>query len=128
VGPAESDTFKDSPRHASILLAAEGDRLKALNVQLQPGRLPGLDVEAAVAQLQGLAPASVSRGEEDGSYVNIGFEAADVLALWSAVRERLLAEASLAQCVIVCCEGQRGWDDYRLLHHYDPSQPTDEAS
>jgi hypothetical protein len=31
-----------------------------------------------------------------------------------------LAESSMAMC-----EGQRGWEDYLLLHHYDPAVQLD---
>jgi hypothetical protein len=99
--------------------------VRSLNVQLQPARSPGLDVEAAVARLQAVAPATVGRGEDVGPYINIGFRAADLPALWAAVQEVVRADVGLSRCVIACCEGERGWDDYRLLHHFDPSQPLD---
>jgi hypothetical protein len=68
---------------------------------------------------------SVSRGEEGGGYVNVGLKAADSVALWAAVRKQLQAEAGLARAAIVVCQGERGWDDYLLLHHFDPSQVLD---
>jgi hypothetical protein len=101
--------------------------VKSLNVQLQPARSPGLNVATAVARLQAVAPATVSRGADAGLYINVGYRAADIPALWAAVREVVRADADLSQCVIACCEGEHGWDDYRLLHHFDPSQPLDEA-
>jgi hypothetical protein len=33
--------------------------------------------------------------------------------------------SALRNAAIIMCEGTRGWDDYRLLHHYDPAQPLD---
>jgi hypothetical protein len=59
--------------------------------------------------------------------VNVDFRPADLRVLWPAVREELRADPRLAACSIVCCEGERGWDDYRLLHHSDPSEPQDEV-
>lgn len=103
-------------------------RAKSLVVQIQPGRSPGLDAEAAVARLQAVASASVSRGEDAGPYINVGFQAADLSALWAAVREVVRDDAALAKCVIACCEGDRGWDDYLLLHHFDPLQSLQEPS
>ncbi len=29
---------------------------------------------------------------------------------------------------IVTCEGENGWEDYRLLYHYDPAQQLDEMT
>jgi hypothetical protein len=101
--------------------------MKGMHIQIQTARSPRLDAGTAVARLQTLAPAMVSYGEREGPYINIDFRAADVRVLWSAVKEQVRANAELAACSIVCCEGERGWDDYRLLHHFDPSQPVDPA-
>jgi hypothetical protein len=103
------------------------ERIRSLNVQIQPARSPDLDVEATVARLQTVAPATVTRGADVGPYINIGFRATDIGLVWATVREQLRADEALARCVIACCEGERGWDDYRLLHHFDPSQPLDDV-
>jgi hypothetical protein len=101
--------------------------MTVLSVQLQPARSPALNVATTVARLRGLAEAvSVSEGEEGGGYVNVSLRAADVVGLWGSVRELLQADAALARAAIVVCQGERGWDDYLLLHHFDPSQVLDE--
>lgn len=28
--------------------------------------------------------------------------------------------ALLLHCCLAMCTGEQGWDDYRLLHHFDP--------
>jgi hypothetical protein len=101
--------------------------MKRLHIQIQPARTPGLDADAAVARLTTLAEAVVTRGEEAGPYINVSFRPADVGALWSAVQDQVRADPALAASSIVCCEGEHGWDDYRLLHHFDPSEPLDEV-
>jgi hypothetical protein len=109
--------------------AAAESRMKVLNVQLQPDRSPTLDVSATVARLRALASDSwVSQGEDDGRHVNIGFGAADPAELWAAVQEHLRADAGLAGAAIVVCQGECGWDDYLLLHHFDPTEPLDQLS
>jgi hypothetical protein len=100
--------------------------MKQLTIQIQPVRSTGLDAEPAVRQSQGLAAATVIRGNDPDPYINVDFRPADLRALWPAVRERLRSDPALAACSIVCCEGERGWDDYRLLHHFDPGQLLDE--
>lgn len=103
--------------------------MRRLNIQLQHTRSPGLDASAVVGQLRSLvAGASVRRGEDDGSYIDIGFEAADPIELWAAIREQLRTSPALAAAAIVVCQGERGWDDYLLLHHFDPSEPLDELA
>lgn len=101
--------------------------MKRLHVQIQPARSPRLDAEAVVARLQALAAAVVSRGEDGSPYTNVDFRTADVRVLWAAVQDQLRADPALAASAIVCCEGERGWDDYRLLHHFDPAVPLDEV-
>jgi hypothetical protein len=66
----------------------------------------------------------------DGTWVNFFFRGRSVSAVWRALHSRGLRHrrwgASLRRASIVTCEGQRGWDDYRLLHHFDPAIPLDD--
>lgn len=107
--------------------AAEmGSRMKALNIQLQTDRLSVIDAAPAVARLRALADGShVSEGEDDGRYINVSFEVDDIAVLWAAVQKQLQADTALAAATIVVCQGQHGWDDYLLLHHFDPSEPLE---
>jgi hypothetical protein len=53
-------------------------------------------------------------------------EASDAAAFWASI-QALMAEAPfdvLRRRMIVVCEGEQGWQDYRLLQHYDASQKT----
>ena len=109
--------------------------MKALHIQLQPGLAPGFDAVAEVERLRGVIAASglagpirVTEGDDDGPYINLDFDTADVSAMWSRLRHEWQPGGSLAGGSIVCCEGNLGWDDYRLLHHFDPSEPLDEAA
>lgn len=101
--------------------------MKRLHVQLQPARSPELDVNRVVAQLQTVAPAGVTTGQDSVPYINVDFVTANVGALWSALRGVIRADTATARCVIACCEGEHGWDDYLLLHHFDPTQPLDDV-
>lgn len=37
----------------------------------------------------------------------------------------VVGRLDLRRSSIVTCQGSRGWDDYRLLHHFDSRQPLD---
>jgi hypothetical protein len=100
--------------------------MKSLHVQIQPARSPGWDAEPAVSRLQALGESRVRRGDEGGPYINVDLRSADVRGLWSAVRAVIRADSALAACSMVCCEGEYGWDDYLLLHHFDATEPLDE--
>lgn len=102
--------------------------MKVLHCQLQPARSPGMDVAAAVARLRSLVTITwVSEGEDSGRYVNIGFEAADPAGLWAVIRSQLQADPELAGAAIVVCQGDHGWDDYLVLHHFNPTVSRDAA-
>lgn len=99
-----------------------------LAIQLQPARSPGYDIRNCVVRLSGLAHgATITEGFDVGPYVNIYFDTSDVTELWSRLRHELEQDTSLANCSIICCQGDAGWDDYRLLHHYDPAEAVDES-
>ena len=102
--------------------------MKRFQIQIQPALAPELDVEAAVARLQALAEATVTHGEDAGSFINIDFLPAEASPLWAAVRNEVKTDSALAACSIICCEGDRSWDDYRLLHHYDPALELDDVN
>jgi hypothetical protein len=110
------------------LAAESAGPLKQLCIQIQTAHSPGLDADVVIARLQALATAVVTRGEDAGPCINIDFQPADVRSLWAAVREQVHADPALAACAIICCEGAKGWDDYRLLHHFDSAEPLDEVA
>ncbi len=72
---------------------------------------------------------SVQKGQSRGPYVNLLFLSKNLKKLWKLLREKLYKHdkhgAFLAKATIVCCEGNRGWDDYALLYHYNPKQNLD---
>lgn len=105
--------------------------MTALTVQVQPALSPGLDMAEAVARLTRAgehtgARVRVEEGFDRVAYVNLDFVAGAVAALWAAVQAELRAVPGLAEAAIACCQGEYGWDDYLLLHHYDPSEPLDQ--
>jgi hypothetical protein len=104
--------------------------MKRLHIQVQPVRSPALDVTEVVARLKVLASdVCVTRSEEDHEpCINIAFTSAVLSALWPSVRQELQSMAGLAAAAIVVCEGEHGWDDYLLLHHFDASEPLDELA
>lgn len=99
--------------------------MKRLCLQIQPDLAPALDLEAALARLQSLVAGQVTRGDDDGSYVNIVFADVDLPPLWEHIRATIDADPDLAACMIATCEGDWAWSDFRILHHFDPEVPLD---
>jgi hypothetical protein len=69
-----------------------------------------------------------SISEEGGEVVaTINAEVADADLFWRSTKSKLLAASRGAHLkgMIVVCEGERGWDDYLLLRHFDKSQKID---
>ena len=100
--------------------------MKRLHLQLQPARSPQLDLVGAITILTSLVPdVRVTDGEDDGRYINVDFKTADLCGLWHSIRKTMQAVPGLASATIIACEGEHGWADYLLLHHYDPQEIVD---
>ena len=104
-----------------------------LSVQLQLDLLTSFS-ESKVEQLcssptlAGLAQGHrVAKGNDKGPYINVSFAASDLKALWRAVRKELV-RLGLQGGSIVTCTGKDGWNDYLLLHHFDPQHRTNEGN
>lgn len=110
--------------------------MKILSVQIQPDLQPNVDFDAKVLELQGLAQGasfvekvSVESGLKGGRFVNVNFHTSDVTRLWTLIRSSLGLRsrnaAPLSRAIIVVSEGEDGWNDYRLLHHFDDGARID---
>jgi hypothetical protein len=77
---------------------------------------------------EALPGAEVVVGEDDGRYENFVFNAASPENAMTKVRVVLdspeVGRAARSSC-IVTCEGEQGWDDYLLLHHFDRTLISD---
>ena len=107
-----------------------------LHVQVQPGLAPTLDLALLRARFEALAQteASVLRskieeGDDDGPYLNLMFKTADLARLWQVVQAELYGHPTLGtllrQASMTLCTGETGWDDYLLLHHFNPAFELD---
>ena len=109
--------------------------MPALLVQVQPIRSPGLDLDdvlALFASAAELADAEleISASEDDDPCVHFAFRTRDLPRLWSVLQGQVFWDRAigppLARSAIATCEGNHGWDDYLMLHHYDRSVELDE--
>ena len=69
----------------------------------------------------------IDRGRAD-SWINFVFPASSIDRAWTVVQVVFGNRrwgAALRRSTIVTCQGSRGWDDYKLLHHFDPAQTLD---
>ena len=107
--------------------------MKTLTVQIQEGLASAAEAEHAVSRLLALAreklPAPATETVSGEGCVNLNFRTPDITGLWHAIQETLGLGASepppIAGALIVVCEGDYGWDDYRLLHHFDDYETPD---
>jgi hypothetical protein len=113
-----------------------GLTMKLLNVQIQPERVPELDEAEVVSRLTSTGSGTglvqhveVTKGNDDGHYTNVSYATHDLPRLWTLLRREVLEDARigpiLQKAAIVVCQGDNGWDDYLLLHHFDDNEPFD---
>jgi hypothetical protein len=113
--------------------------MKALSIQIQPERVPGLkmkEVQVAFEAIAGMSPLVEHHQFDDGfdktRYFNFTFGTEDLERLWAVIRSTIYRNPALAEPIakssIVVCTGENGWDDYLLLFHFDPSVPCAEIN
>jgi hypothetical protein len=109
--------------------------MKILCFQVQLKRSHGIDLGAVAALMARIAMSSdvreftIRRGRGKYPWVNFLFTSASV----ARTLDRLEAGAfmhrqlgpQLLRSSIITCQGSRGWDNYRLLHHFDSRQRLD---
>ncbi len=104
-------------------------------IHIHPNRARDLDLAqvralcAALARERDLVRRhAVLEGLDHVPYVNLMFETERPDLLWSLIEQRLYRDGAVGGALrassMAMCQGTRGWDDYRLLHHYDPAVPA----
>ena len=107
-----------------------------LHVQVQPGLAPALDLALLRATFDAISQtetsvlrAKIEEGDDDGPYINLMFKTADPNRVWQVVQDQLYAQPVLGELLrqssMTLCTGATGWDDYLLLHHFNPAFELD---
>jgi len=102
--------------------------VRTVCVQFQPDRATADESRVRQAFRTALPDAEIVVGEDDGRYENIMFDVPSPEVAFSRIKtvfdSPTVGRAARASC-IVTCQGERGWDDYLLLHHFDPAEKVD---
>lgn len=112
--------------------------MRALSIQVQPARSPGIDMAGVLAEFEAIASAtelvkhhSFNSGDEQGGYFNFTFGTTDARNLWQLIQSRLYNSAYLSthmrQASMAMCSSEEGWDDYLMLYHFDSTVGLDDA-
>src|SRR5829696_406131 len=109
--------------------------MRTVCVQFQPPGSRGLSPEKVCELMLRIAldadvtTFSVERSRARNGYLNFLFSSPTASPTWRAIQRLALQHrvlgARLRGSTIVTCQGTRGWDNYRLLHHFDPGQKLD---
>ena len=120
---------------STSILVRHTDDMRTLSVQFQPSRAVKLrrntisDLMLRIALDTNVRSFSMKRSRARDAYFNFLFESPTVARTWRAVHLRALGHRTygraLRRSTIVVCQGSRGWDNYRLLHHFDPKKALD---
>jgi len=107
------------------------------SIQIHPHRSPQLDLSSLRSECERLAADTAlvrefswAEGFDEHTYVNLTFETDRPKQLWALLHEQLYQASTFGSFMRVSsmamCEGQHGWDDYLLLHHYDAGLKYDQ--
>ena len=103
-------------------------------IQVQPDRLVALDAPdilnmAKRLELDWPEDCSITTGDDAGPYINIQVHSNSPAETWLRIAELFLGTDVLCTEVrtssIITMTGDTGWDDYLLLHHFDPNVELD---
>ena len=119
-------------------MSAQEQCIGQVCIQVHPSRAPTLNVtclsevcEVIAKQIKSIRGIGITKGEDDGKYLNIVFATENPIESWRKLKEALLDSAefgsSLKASCMCMCTGKTGWDDYLLLYHFDPEVPLDET-
>lgn len=100
--------------------------MRMIHVQVQPERARRLDVVGVDESLRRIAKKralvrrfQVEQGNDNGTYMNFNYVTSKPEELWRALRSGPFRSPLLRSASMVVCEGENGWHDYLLLHHWD---------
>lgn len=100
---------------------------KKICIQIRPDREVSLDVKIIESSLLEIdIQSKVSEGNDNGRYINYIIETNNLVLAWTSIKFKLIGNSLIANTAIITCEGNYGWDDYLLLHHYDKKEIIDD--
>lgn len=103
--------------------------MKWISIQIQPENSPEIDKGEVIDALTGTELLlEIFEGDDDGPYINLNLKVKHPMTFWLEQKSRLMGCAGFNMSSIVTCEGENGWVDYLLLHHFDPGVKCDEIS
>ena len=111
---------------------------RTLHIQVQPEIVESLDVVRLRKEFLDLAnnnPLVIGHrfrnGNDNGDYYNFDFDTDQPAAFWNQVLTQVFASSDFGGEVrkssMAICTGRNGWDDYLLIHHWDPAEELDEV-
>jgi hypothetical protein len=110
--------------------------MKTVCVQFQPDRAPKASIQSISAIMLRIALAhkavrefTIRRSRGRIRYVNFLFVGSDMGSVWGSIHALAFRHsrfgAVLRRACIATAEGSKGWSNYLLLHHFDPTQTLD---
>lgn len=99
--------------------------MKQLIIQLQRSPCSDQSINDALDILakEGFS-VEIDRNESD-IFINLKIKSKNLSKDWGKIKSSFIENSSYSEFSIVVCEGEDGWNDYLLLHHFDPSQKID---
>ena len=102
------------------------NKMKYLSLQLQPELNPTVNKEELIDFFKRIGyETEIAEDNESGQYINILIKTNDLKGLWLSLKPFFIVNKNYSDSVIVTCEGDQGWENYLLLHHFDSREKLD---
>jgi hypothetical protein len=103
--------------------------MRLVAVQFQPTRAGRMESAVRQALRDAMPDAEVTAGDEEGErYETFVFRAespAEAVSRLSPVLDTPALGVFARRSCIATCQCEHGWEDYLLLHHFDPTMVLD---
>lgn len=101
--------------------------MKCLSIQLQPKIDTSFNEKDLIELVRSIGRSpEIDTSDDKGKYISLHFFTEDLIVLWGELQQEFRKNNALNEWInkvaIIACEGDRGWDDYLLLSHYDESE------
>ena len=104
--------------------------MKCIAIQINMSRDTAFDEDDFLRLVKSIGRfPEIDRDEQDNALVQFNFFTEDPPLLWQALQTQVLEDADMGAWVraqaVIACEGDQGWDDMKLLFHYDANEKCD---
>ncbi|NTV30027.1 MAG: hypothetical protein HGA80_08120 [Candidatus Omnitrophica bacterium] len=112
---------------------------RILNIEIHPEKMNNFDKKMLIGAFKNYDKESafvqdrkITCQGNKNAYISVSFRTNKLAMLWLDIQANLMKKGisgmPIKDASIIVCEGEKSWDDYLLLHHYDQKVKLDKLT